>query len=61
VYPLNEVNNMIRITDYSEQKYNRHIRKARLAAKGFEGYERAIKICHYFESVGHPHPNHHYK
>lgn len=48
---------MIKITDYSEQKYNRHIRKARLAARGFEGYERAIKISDYFESVGHPHPN----
>ena len=40
-----------------EQNYNRHIRKARRFAKGYHGYERAIKICSYFESVGHPHPN----
>ncbi len=40
-----------------EQNYNRHIRKARSFAKGCHGYERAIKICSYFELVGHPHPN----
>ena len=38
-----------------EQIYNRHIRKARNFAKGYQGYERAIKICNYFQSVGHPH------
>ena len=40
-----------------ERNYNRHIRKARSFAKGFQGYARAIKIYNYFESVGHPHPD----
>lgn len=48
---------MIRKSDCIETNYNRHIRKAREAAKGYQDYERAIKICDYFETVGHPHPN----
>jgi len=36
--------------------YNRQIRYARKAVQGSQGYDRAIKICEYFESVGHPHP-----
>lgn len=37
--------------------YKRQIRAARKAVQGSQGYDRAIKICEYFESVGHPHPN----
>lgn len=40
-----------------EKNYNRHIKAARAFSKGTEGYERAIKICEYFESVDHPHTN----
>jgi hypothetical protein len=40
-----------------ETNYNRHIRKARYVARGYEGFERALKICEYFESAGHPHPD----
>jgi len=48
---------MIKKTDCVETNYNRYIRKARQAVKGFEGYERALKICDYFASEGHPHPS----
>jgi hypothetical protein len=47
---------MIKKTNCIETNYNRHIRKARYVARGYEGFERAIKICEYFESEGHPHP-----
>jgi hypothetical protein len=36
--------------------YNRQIRYVRKAVQGTHGHDRAIKICEYFESVGHPHP-----
>lgn len=42
-------------TDCIETNYNRHIVKARKYVKGFSGYERAIKVCEYFEKAGHPH------
>ena len=40
-----------------DKNYRRHIKGARHFAKGTKDFERAIKICDYFESVGHPHPN----
>lgn len=40
-----------------ETNYNRHIRQARNAARGYEGYERALKICDHFKGEGHPHPD----
>ena len=39
-----------------EKTYYRHLAKARAYAKGLEGYDRALKICEYFEGCGHPHP-----
>lgn len=42
--------------DDIETNYNRHIKAARLFAKGASGYDRALKIRDYFESVNHPHP-----
>jgi hypothetical protein len=50
-------NKMIRKSDCIETNYNRHIRKAREAAKGYQDYERALKICEYFNAAGHPHPD----
>lgn len=38
-----------------ETLYEQQIRKARQASRNLTGFERAIKICDYFESVGHPH------
>ncbi|WP_019027944.1 hypothetical protein [Colwellia piezophila] len=40
-----------------ETLYEQQIKKARQASRNLTGYERAIKICAYFESVGHPHPD----
>lgn len=40
-----------------DKNYKRHIKGARHFAKGTKDYERAIKICEYFEYVGHPHPD----
>lgn len=40
-----------------ETLYQKQITKAREASRNLTGYKRAIKICDYFESVGHPHPN----
>lgn len=48
---------MIKKTNCIETNYNRHIRKARYVSRGYEGFERALKICEYFESAGHPHPD----
>lgn len=42
--------------DCVEKNYNRYLAKARAYAKGLEGYDRALKICEYFEGCGHPHP-----
>lgn len=44
-----------RNTSCHEANYNYHIRKAREAARGLHGYERALKISEYFEEAGHPH------
>lgn len=41
-----------------ETAYNRHIRLARIAAKGFSGYERAEVIKSYFDKSEHPHAQH---
>ena len=38
-----------------ETNYERHIRNAHKAVKGLSGYDRALKISVYFESIGHPH------
>ncbi|GAB2997919.1 hypothetical protein [Psychrosphaera aestuarii] len=42
--------------DCIDTNYNRHLRKARVYARGLAGYERATKIYKYFEGCGHPHP-----
>jgi len=47
----------MRICNCIEINYNRHIRKARHVARGYEGFERALKICEYFNAAGHPHPD----
>ncbi|MCK8072425.1 hypothetical protein [Vibrio sp. 1CM23M] len=40
-----------------ETEFFKEMRKVDKAVKGFDGYERAIKICEYFEDQGeHPHP-----
>jgi hypothetical protein len=41
--------------DDLETNYERNIRNARKAVKGLSGYDRALKISAYFESIGHPH------
>jgi hypothetical protein len=42
---------MKRKNTYIVTIYNRHIRNARKAVKGSQGYDRSMKICEYFENI----------